>query len=201
MRGKMPKIVDKDAMRTRILEAAMQTFSARGFHAAKMTDIAKAAGLAKGTLYLYFKSKEALTTALVKWIFQDIEHAIMPKSAPQTLADYMAQISWALDAPKEARIETRMFFEVLGPGFNSGEVVGEIAAFFERIGANNAQQLEQLIKAGEVRRDVDAHAVGRSMASLIDGMVMHRALFGLGDAQYNAMMQATLDLVRRGLQP
>lgn len=201
MRGKMPKFVDKDAMRRRILEAAMQTFSTRGFHAAKMSDIAKAAGLAKGTLYLYFKSKEALTTALVKWIFQDIEHAIMPKSAPQTLAEYMAQISWALDAPEDARIETRMFFEVLGPGFDSTEVVGEIAAFFERIGAYNAQQLEHLIKVGEVHRDVDAPAVGRSMACLIDGMVMHRALFGLGDAQYTAMMQATLTLVRRGLLP
>ncbi|WP_457646477.1 TetR/AcrR family transcriptional regulator, partial [Profundibacter sp.] len=53
----MPKIVDKDAMRVRIMEAAMQCYSTQGFHAAKMSDIAKAAGLAKGTLYLYFKSK------------------------------------------------------------------------------------------------------------------------------------------------
>lgn len=197
----MPKIVDKDAMRQRILTAAMQTYSELGFHAAKMTDIATAAGLAKGTLYLYFKSKEALTTALVKWLFQKIEQEIMPQSAIRTLVDYMAQLSWALDAPKEARIETRLFFEVLGPSFGSAEVVAEVAAFFERIGAHNAQQLEQLIIAGEVRGDVDAEAAGRSIAALIDGMVTHRAMFGLGNVQYRVMMDTTLELIRRGLVP
>ena len=197
----MPKIVDKEAMRQRILKAALQTFGTQGFHAAKMADIATAAGLAKGTLYLYFKSKEALTTALVKWIFQNIERQIMPECAPQTLEGYMAQISWALDTPEDTGIDTRMFFEVLGPSFGSDEVVAEIAAFFERIGALNAQQLTQLIKAGEVRRDIEAQAMGRSMASLIDGMVTHRALFGLADAQYRAMIKQTLMLVRRGLLP
>ena len=197
----MPKIVDKEVMRERILEAAMQTFRAQGFQAAKMADIAKAAGLAKGTVYLYFESKEALTTALVKWLFQDIERQIMPTDMAQTLDDYMAQIRWALDAPEESGIDTRMFFEVLGPSFGSAEVVGEIAAFFDRIGAINARQLKHLIKVGEVRQDVDADAMGRSMASLVDGMVMHRTLFGLADTQFRAMTNETLELIRRGLQP
>lgn len=197
----MPKIVDKEAMRVRIMGAAMQTYSEHGFHAAKMADIAKVAGLAKGTLYLYFKSKEALTTALVKWIFQDIEQKMMPHGQAQTLADYMEQIRWALDAPEEARGETRMFFEVLGPSFGSAEVVEEISAFFERIGEYNAHQLQHLIKIGEVRNGVEAQATGRMIASVIDGMVTHRALFGLDDARYAAMLETTLDLIWRGLKP
>lgn len=201
MRGHMPKIVDKNAMRVRIMKAAMQTYSERGFHAAKMSDIATAAGLAKGTLYLYFLSKEALTCALVKWIFQEIEQQIMPQDEVRTLADYLAQLKSAMDAPEDARIETRMFFEVLGPSFGSTEVTAEVAAFFERIAALNAQQIELLIKKGEVRGDVDAQAMGRSIASVIDGMVTHRAMFGLEDARYKAMTNATLDLIRSGFQP
>lgn len=197
----MPKIVDKDAMRVRIMGAAMETFVAQGFHAAKMTDIAKAAGLAKGTLYLYFKSKEALTCALVKWIFQDIEQKMMPHGQAETLAGYMEQIRWALDAPEEARGETRMFFEVLGPSFGSAEVVQEISAFFKRIGEYNAHQLQHLIKIGEVRSGVEAQAAGRMMASMIDGMVTHRALFELDDARYATMLETTLDLIWRGLKP
>lgn len=197
----MPKIVDKDAMRQRILTAAMQTYSERGFHAAKMSDIASEADMAKGTLYLYFKNKEALTTALVKCLFQKIEQQIMPQDTAWTLADYMTQLSWTLDAPTEARIETRLFFEVLGPSFGSVEVVSEVAGFFERIGAASAEQLKQLIKAGEVRADVDAEATGRSIAALIDGMVTHRAMFGIEDTKYRVMMDATLELIRRGLTP
>jgi len=196
----MPKIVDKDAMRVRIMEAAMQCYATQGLHAAKMSDIAKLAGLAKGTLYLYFKSKDELTTALVKWIFQGIEQQIMPQREVGTLDDYMEQIRKALDVTEETRVETRMFFEVLGPSFGSVEVIAEVAGFFERIGVQNTRQLDALIKTGEVRSDIDTDAMGRSIAALIDGMVTHRAMFILGDERYRAMMDTTLEMIRRGLE-
>ncbi|MDQ7795110.1 MAG: TetR/AcrR family transcriptional regulator [bacterium] len=44
----------------RILQAALTTFGQRGFHRATMEDIALSAGVGKGTLYLYFPSKQAL---------------------------------------------------------------------------------------------------------------------------------------------
>jgi AcrR family transcriptional regulator len=52
--------------RSEILTAAAKVFAARGLEAARMDDIAKAARLAKGTLYLYFKSKDAIYEAVVQ---------------------------------------------------------------------------------------------------------------------------------------
>lgn len=49
-----------------ILDGARQVFLSQGFDAASMGEIAKAAGVSKGTLYVYFDSKEALFAALVK---------------------------------------------------------------------------------------------------------------------------------------
>src|SRR5512143_3164645 len=46
--------------RKRILEAAIRTFGQRGFHEARVAEIASAAGVAEGTVYLYFKNKEDL---------------------------------------------------------------------------------------------------------------------------------------------
>lgn len=46
--------------RRRILEAAVRTFGRRGFHEAKIAEIAAAAKVAEGTVYLYFKNKEDL---------------------------------------------------------------------------------------------------------------------------------------------
>src|SRR5512137_2830362 len=49
-----------------ILEAAFRVFGARGFHQATLDDVARQAGITKGTIYLYFPSKAALFTAMLK---------------------------------------------------------------------------------------------------------------------------------------
>src|SRR4051794_7468047 len=56
---------EDSAKRRQIVEGARQIFLARGFDAASMSDIAKAAGVSKGTLYVYFKDKEELFGAIV----------------------------------------------------------------------------------------------------------------------------------------
>ena len=58
--------VDAAARREAILDAALTVFAERGFEAARLDDMAARAGVAKGTLYLYFKDKEALFEALVR---------------------------------------------------------------------------------------------------------------------------------------
>jgi AcrR family transcriptional regulator len=54
------------ARRVAILEAALDEFSARGFAGARLDDVAQRAGVAKGTIYLHFKDKEALFQELVR---------------------------------------------------------------------------------------------------------------------------------------
>jgi AcrR family transcriptional regulator len=52
--------------RAQILAAALDEFTARGFEGARLDDVAKRAGVAKGTIYLYFADKEALFQELVR---------------------------------------------------------------------------------------------------------------------------------------
>lgn len=54
-----------EARRVAILDAALAEFSAKGFAAARMEDIARRAGVAKGTLYLYFTDKSGLFSGLI----------------------------------------------------------------------------------------------------------------------------------------
>jgi AcrR family transcriptional regulator len=56
----------KEARPGDIVAAALQVFAERGFAAAKLDEIANRAGVSKGTLYLYFDSKEALFRAVVR---------------------------------------------------------------------------------------------------------------------------------------
>src|SRR3982074_2154247 len=52
--------------REAIIEAALEEFVARGFAATRLDDVAKRAGVAKGTIYLHFKDKEALFQELIR---------------------------------------------------------------------------------------------------------------------------------------
>src|SRR3974390_2210414 len=56
---------DDSAKRRQILEGARAVFLAQGFDAASMGEIARAAGVSKGTLYVYFENKEQLFEAIV----------------------------------------------------------------------------------------------------------------------------------------
>src|SRR5215468_11615613 len=77
---------DKTALRRdAIVTAALEEFSARGFAAARLEDVARRAGVGKGTIYLHFRDKEALfrelvTTMLVPFI-ANIE-AVPPAGLP-----------------------------------------------------------------------------------------------------------------------
>jgi len=55
-----------EARREAILAAALDEFSASGFAAARLEDVAKRAGIAKGTIYLYFRDKESLFQELIR---------------------------------------------------------------------------------------------------------------------------------------
>lgn len=54
----MPKVIDKKVKKQHIVEAAMKVFARKGVANTKMVDVAEAAGVGKGTIYEYFKSKE-----------------------------------------------------------------------------------------------------------------------------------------------
>jgi AcrR family transcriptional regulator len=62
-----PDGADEDSSKRRqIVEGARQVFLTQGFDAASMGEIARVAGVSKGTLYVYFKSKEELFEAIVR---------------------------------------------------------------------------------------------------------------------------------------
>ena len=60
------RAVRRDERRAAILAAALEEFAARGFAATRLDDVARRAGVAKGTIYLHFRDKESLFQELVR---------------------------------------------------------------------------------------------------------------------------------------
>ena len=103
----MPLSTDK---RTRILQAAVSVFADRGFFQSRVSDVADAAGVAGGTIYLYFKSKDDLLISL----FEDrmdniIEHVndalLAVDSAPERLKIFVQKhLQMVRDYPELAEV-------------------------------------------------------------------------------------------------
>ena len=69
----MPKIIDKQAKKLDILHAAAKVFAQKGVVNTKMVDIAAEAGIGKGTIYEYYRSKEEIFGDSFRLIFDHME--------------------------------------------------------------------------------------------------------------------------------
>lgn len=72
----MPKVVDKQEKRARILQAAVRVFAEKGISGTKILDIAEAADIGKGTVYEYFHSKEEIITASFHFFMGQVEKSV-----------------------------------------------------------------------------------------------------------------------------
>src|SRR6266852_3520034 len=74
--GNDPRAGRQTERREAILAAALEEFSARGFAATRLDDVARRAGIAKGTIYLYFRDKESLFQELVRAMLSPVVGAL-----------------------------------------------------------------------------------------------------------------------------
>ncbi len=79
----MPRVVDRDEKRRRIVHAAMAAFARKGIMKTKAIDIAQEAGVGKGTIYEYFRSKEEIFVAAFQLFFSNLNYNI-ERSLAQT---------------------------------------------------------------------------------------------------------------------
>jgi AcrR family transcriptional regulator len=89
-----PREARSTARREAILAAALDEFSQQGFEAARLDDVAKRAGVAKGTIYLYFRDKEALFQELIRSMLTPVVGSIEAMGAAdlpmRALAEHLA---------------------------------------------------------------------------------------------------------------
>jgi len=82
--------------RQAILSAALEEFAASGYAATRLDDVARRAGVAKGTIYLYFRDKESLFQELVRSMLSPvvgtIEHAPLADMPARAIAEMIAEL-------------------------------------------------------------------------------------------------------------
>ncbi len=95
----------KEAKRERILDAAVVEIAGRGYYRATVSDIAGRAGVADGTIYLYFKGKEDILVSIFERAmerFNEEARRIVDEGAgdPSRIRDYLALIAQVVEDGK-----------------------------------------------------------------------------------------------------
>lgn len=104
--------------RTQILEAAAKVFARKGFDRATVTEIARAAGLAEGSIYNYFRSKEELLVNIPRQLAQPVltplvEQASLPRTAEEMEALLLRMAAAMVERVRSHASFLKVFFSAL----------------------------------------------------------------------------------------
>jgi TetR/AcrR family transcriptional regulator, fatty acid metabolism regulator protein len=153
-----------------ILRAAIRVFARNGYFNAKVADVARVAGVADGTVYLYFKSKE------------EILHSIFDRSVGAAIAAARQQIADLTDPREKLRRVARLHLERLGADRDLA-VVFQVelrgsTKFMEEFSAAGLAEYLRLIReileegqrAGLFRAELNAKVVAKILFGALDEM-------------------------------
>jgi len=156
--------------RTAIIRAAISVFAHNGYFNSKVADIAREAGVADGTVYLYFKSKE------------EILHSIFDRTVDEAVADARKQLDDISDPREKLRQIARLHLERLGADRDLAvvfqvELRGSTKFMEEFSAAGFAGYLalirstfEEGQRAGVFRPDLNAKIVAKILFGALDEM-------------------------------
>ena len=185
-------------VRERLVSAAAEVFAVSGYHASRVSDIVARAGVAQGTFYLYFRSKEAVFLELVDRFFTRTLAETLGAADPEeaaTAADVVAQVRamWRtliVRCRQQPAAATAVLRDApaLGP-----EIRDRVRGYYERIADGVAAYISVASRRG-LARPVDARLAGWLVQGLVDRAMYYALVLDPGaDADWLADQLMTVE--------
>jgi AcrR family transcriptional regulator len=175
--GRTKKDVLSEFRRSELLTAARAVFGKKGFHEASIDEIAEMAEVAKGTVYLYYKSKKDLYMEALKFGVESLNQQLKAKSEGTESCEQTLRILTETKIAffEENRDFFRIYYSELGklPGHPSA------ITFVRDLYAEQAKVFEGVLRAGIRRREVrnlDVQKMAFALADLTRGVATQRLL-------------------------
>lgn len=174
----MARIVDRDAKRQTILEAAAACFAKEGYDATSMEEVASAAGISKGSLYDYFRNKEDLFFGVFEWFQQLVMQTSMERMGGHdgawdrilTFAD--ASIGALTEHVELYPVSLEVWAAAAKPGTRK-RFSAAMKNLYSQYRAELAHLLREAQAQGEVRQDVDIEATAGVLIGAVDNLALH----------------------------
>jgi AcrR family transcriptional regulator len=189
----------RESRRAEILTTAEAVFAAKGYHGTRISDIIDAAGIARGTFYLYFESKSAIFLELIEQLLVELRGTVVGVDtsigAPHIQEQLVATVARIVRAVTEHKALTRILLrEAVGL---DAEVDRKLTSFYQNVHAFIRYSLENGKRLGLVR-DVDTDIVASCILGSIKYLLEER-LMQDADADPERIGRAVLDYNLRGV--
>ncbi|MFZ5732461.1 MAG: TetR/AcrR family transcriptional regulator [Pseudomonadota bacterium] len=150
---KVKRVRPAEVRRQAILDAALDEFAASGFAAARLEDIAKRAGVAKGTIYLYFKDKEALFQQLVSSSLVPIVSTLAVSSGEQSVRAILEMFAKTV-IEQVLRTKRAQILRLIIAEGNRFPAIAEF--YFREVVQRGMTGMSMLLAAGVARGEISA---------------------------------------------
>ena len=196
----------KDERRAQLLQAARQVFSTRGYHAATVDDITRAAGVAKGTFYLYFPEKGHIFYELIAGFFELLTRASMSVSEvegvskPDDPAGYLERVMQAAERLarlfRENRDLVRLAYrESMGMDDRLESMVREFYRGMARVEADN---LRLGVRLGLLRDDIDPLVAAYAHIGMVERVLL-TWMFDRSAPEVDGLVRQVIELAYHGM--
>ena len=192
---------ERDRLRRRadILRAAEDVFASKGYHHASIEEIAGAAQYGTGTMYLYFKDKEALYVELLEEKIRELIHFIRQRIGNEERPVLI--MKQLIHARMEYFDRNRAFFQIyVREGMNLGWSKHERWDRIGRLYQSYLELLTRLIRAGQRQRSI-RKGDPRRLAVALSGMMIQLTqdwLQSKGDQPLTDQADFVVELFLRG---
>jgi AcrR family transcriptional regulator len=191
----------RESRRAHILETAERVFAEKGYHQTRISDILDAAGIARGTFYLYFESKNAIFLELLDQLMRELRSTVVGvdtrENAPPIGEQLVETVSRIVRAVEEHRELTRIILrEAVGL---DEEVDEKLRDFYRTLHVFIELSLENGKRLGLVR-DVDTDIVASCILGQIKYLLEERIMNDeQRDVDPSRIGRAVLDYNLRGV--
>ena len=174
-----PKVTSqyKTDVKERIVQSAIECFSKYGFDRSRMDDIAQTANLSKGTLYLYFKSKEDLFYAICENNLKVIKEQLSQifATTKENLLYDTEQFYDNLHKLEKSGSE-KVFFEIVAESSRNRKLQRILYEQRTKIFDVVKEYLDLQVEKGFFRKDIDTEAIASGLVALYNGLDVSKFL-------------------------
>lgn len=181
-----------------LLDAAVRVFADKGVRAATVADITREAGVAKGTFYLYFDSKDHLVGALKEYFVDKMIDSAQQLFAKVGTADWWDLVDTTVETSIDFTLEHRDLIQLFAQESSTPATNELFAECVSKVHAMFAAGIRAGTQAGAFQVD-DPDLVASLIQHAVDGTVVHAILYEPVDR--DRLVATTRVVVRRILKP
>jgi len=180
----------------RIIDNATELFAAKGYHGTTIDEIVQATGIAKGTFYIYFDSKEELLVEVIKRLIESTLEKIDHELEKKEKKDFIIRIETKGQEMLDLYLKrSELLYMLLGETVGNPRLMDQMKEVYARLAERVEEDLQEGVEAGEIFPFNDLKTISYALVGM--GQSIAILLSGNGEAQMEKTWKTVHEFISR----